>query len=66
MIQGVIKRDIVPKFGKKLLSEITADILRNPISPGRRWTCLCSYIFWLRDRHLYCRVSASLNMALSR
>ncbi|WP_433913842.1 tyrosine-type recombinase/integrase [Brenneria populi] len=29
MIQGVIKRDIAPKFGKKLLSEITPDILRN-------------------------------------
>jgi len=29
MIQGVIKRDVAPKFGKKLLSEITPDILRN-------------------------------------
>ncbi|MEQ4513114.1 tyrosine-type recombinase/integrase [Dickeya zeae] len=29
MIQGVIKRDVTPKFGKKLLSEITPDILRN-------------------------------------
>ncbi|ATA21035.1 integrase [Gibbsiella quercinecans] len=29
MIQGIIKRDVAPKFGKKLLSEITPDILRN-------------------------------------
>lgn len=29
MIQGIIKRNVAPKFGKKLLSEITPDILRN-------------------------------------
>lgn len=36
MIQGVIKRHIVPEFGNKLLSEITPDIPRPPSGPCQK------------------------------
>ncbi|WP_370389338.1 hypothetical protein [Snodgrassella alvi] len=29
IVEGIIKRDVLPKFGKKALNEITADMLRS-------------------------------------
>lgn len=29
IVEGIIKRDVLPKFGKKALNEITADLIRS-------------------------------------
>jgi len=44
MIQGIIKRAVTPKFGKKRLSEITPDILRNHCDKVKRWGASASAV----------------------
>lgn len=44
IVEGIIKRDVLPKFGKKALDEITADMLWSHCEKIKGWGASASAV----------------------